>query len=103
MADDNGAHSLVNFESCFVHRAMEEGGGCLIETHQACDGRSHSAEETVTKPLIAFTAVAIMILDIAQHCSTLQYRTQFNVIHKFPLHCAVICLQSNASALLVFN
>ena len=55
---DNGAHSLVNFESCFVHRAMEEGGGSLIETHQACDGRSHSGEETVTKPLIAFTADA---------------------------------------------
>ena len=50
-SDDNGAHSFP--KALCASRASV--ALCLIETHRACDGRSQSCAQTVTKPAIAFT------------------------------------------------
>ena len=50
-SDDNGAHSFP--KALCASRASV--ALRLIETHRACDGRSQSCAQTVTKPAIAFT------------------------------------------------
>ena len=52
-SDDNGAHSFP--KALCASRASA--ALCLIETHRACDGRSQSCAQTVTKPAIAFTFI----------------------------------------------